>query len=640
MVFGFGNKALLIDPKTYASPRKHSGPPTTLASAIRDRKTYDYIIIGGGTAGSVLASRLSEDHNVNVLVLEAGGDNRGVLETKIPLTFGKLFHGENDWDYYTTAQENVANRQCYWPRGRMIGGSSSMNAMMSHTCDRQDFDEWRDKFGCEGWGYNDLVPYMRKSEKFTPNPNRPAISTEHRGDSGPWQTGYSYLTEIGSEGFLGGCQEAGIPYNEDINTPNGTLGCTRFQSFIDAKGQRSSAATAYLPQEVLNRPNLDVAIKVLTTRILFDTEDKSTPKAIGVEIKGSRDGPIYEVFAKQEVLLCGGTINTPQTLLLSGIGPKEQLQQHGIPVLKHNTAVGANMKDHFCTSGIICKAKSGTCLDYLTSDIKALPSLVRWLVTGGGPVTSNVGETAAFFRSVSPPNISIPPSSRPKDYGSGKIGPDIEIIGAPLMYVHHGEEKAPAGTDVFTFGPVGIRPQSSGTITLKSKDPYDHPIIDPKYWSDPEDNDRKVLLVGVRVCLKIMRTEAMKKYLIPVEPNDDVDSYWWPYSSSNIEAITDDQLHKWMTRTAFTLYHPIGTARMGRDAETSVVDLECRVHGVKNLRVVDASIMPEQLSGHPTAPIIAIAEKMSDVIKGVVSISKDGMRTVPVDTRIPVPARL
>lgn len=292
---------------------------------------------------------------------------------------------------------------------------------------------------------------------------------------------------------------------------------------------------------------MDIAVHVRVTRVLFDGD-----KAVGVELQSARDGPLYHVGAAKEVIICGGTINTPQTLKLSGIGPKSELEKHGIKVIKDSPAVGEHLKDHFCTSGFLCKAKSGYTLDYLTSDIKAIPSLVRWLVTGGGPVTSNVAEAAAFIRTVEPP---FPvKGEKPKDYGSGGVGPDLEIIGAPLAYVNHGAEPAPSGTSVYSLVPIGIRPRSEGSITLKSKDVFDAPIIDPKYWSDADDNDRKVLLVGLRVCMKIIKSEALGKYLEPVPTNDDPESYWWPYSSSNIDAITDDQLRQWMGKTAFTLY--------------------------------------------------------------------------------------
>ena len=341
-------------------------------------------------------------------------------------------------------------------------------------CDGHDFDEWESQFDRKGWGYKNMQPYFRKSEKFTPNPNRPPINAEHRGDTGLWQTGYSYLSEIGEKGFLGACEEVGIEYNEDINTPKGTLGATRFQTFIDSKGQRSSAATAYLPQHVLNRANLDIGTGAYVNRILFDTSSFDKPRAIGVEFQTTKGGPFYEVHARKEVILCGGAINTPQTLLLSGIGPREDLEKVGIPVVHENEHVGKHMKDHFCTSSVLCRAKPGYTLDYLTDDIKAIPSLVRWLITGGGPVTSNVGETAAFLRSVDPP-FPMPAISKakPKDYGSGGFGPDIELIGTPLCYLHHGEEKAPPGENIFSLVPIGIRPQSEGYISVKSRDVFD-----------------------------------------------------------------------------------------------------------------------------------------------------------------------
>ncbi|MCO5602790.1 hypothetical protein L7F22_056928 [Adiantum nelumboides] len=601
----------------FGGPKPYTHPSAYASSTNEEAKRYDYVIVGAGTAGSVLASRLSEDPQKSVLVLEAGKDCTGILETKIPLTFSKLFHGEHDWDYYTTPQPKVDGRSLYWPRGRMIGqcpysllliscvfslhtngieeltpscstgGSSSMNAMMYHHGSHSDYDEWA-QLGCKGWGYKDLSHYMRKSERFTPNKNRPLIDALHRGDSGNWHTGYSYLTEVGEKGFLGACKDVGIDYNADINTAAGSMGVTRFQTFIDAKGQRSSAATAYLPGK----------------------------KAVGVELLQKKGSQRYHVAANSEVILCGGAINSPQTLLLSGIGPREELERLGISVVHENNSVGRHLLDHFCTSGILCKAKPQHTLDYLGSDIKAIPSLVRWLLTGSGPLTSNVGEIAAFVRASDWQSKVGKGQLNVEDFSSGgksADSADIEIIGAPLAYIDHGAGKPPGGESCYSMVPIGLRPQSEGTITLKTDDVFDHPAIDPKYWT--VENDVNVLIVGIRICLKLMRSPVLQEYLEPVPANDDPEHFWWPYSSSDPDAITDEQLKAWMTKTAFTLYHPVGTARMSPKADEGVVDLECRVHGIDNLRVIDASVFPAQISGHPTAAVIAIAEKMSDILK-------------------------
>ncbi|GMG23025.1 unnamed protein product [Aspergillus oryzae var. brunneus] len=508
------------------------------------------LIIGAGAAGSVLASKLSEDPNVSVLLLEAGGDNTGVTESKMPLGFGKLLHTEHDWNYYTVEQPGLASRRLYWPRGRLIGGSTSINAMMYHHCSKSDFDEWASHYGCQGWSYDDLAPYFKRMERFTPNPNRPRIDLQHRGNAGEWQTGYSWLTEIGEKGFLPACYDVGIPAVEDINTPGGTLGATRFQTFIDSNGQRSSLATAYLTPEVRKRPNLFIACHAHVTKLLFDRLSGDEPTAIGAEFQKQRGGELFEVHARREVILSGGAVNTPQLLLLSGIGPRDELEKHGIPVVRANDAVGKNLKDHLVTTTVMCKAKAGTTLDYLGSPLRAFPSLARWMLLGGGPLTNNVGETAAFIRSWEHHPFPGSSSERnpPKDYTSGSIGPDVEIIGVPTGFIHHGEEP-------------------------------------------PMDGASRV----------------------PV--NDDPWSYWWPYSSSDIDRITDDQLLRWMDEKAFTLYHPVGSARMGTSPENSVVDVQCRVHGVNRLRVMDASVFPEQISGHPTAPIGAMAYKLSDMIK-------------------------
>ncbi|KAI8911405.1 hypothetical protein DFJ77DRAFT_97381 [Powellomyces hirtus] len=608
-------RTLLTDPATYAT--KASVPPSTLEeAATRINRIYDYVIIGGGTAGSVLASRLTEDSSISVLVLEAGGTNN-ILEAQAPLTFNKLFKTDKDWNYETTPQQNVAGRELYWPRGKLLGGSSSLNAMMFHHASFSDYDEWEQVFGCKGWGYEDMKPFFRKAEQFTPNIARTPVDPLHRSSDGVWQVGHSYLSEIGGKGFVGGCVEAGIPFSPDVNTPKGTEGVAHIMTFIDKNGRRSSAATAYLPPAVQKRPNLTIAINVLVTRIIFE-ETNAKPRAIAVELGNERNGQKYYVSAKQQIILTAGSINTPQTLMLSGVGPQSTLEKFNIPVVVDNPNVGSHLKDHFCSSGILCKAKPGTTLDYLTSDIKAIPALARWLITGGGPLTSNIAECSAFFKSTDPTlpvtHALTKPENKPELHGSLGVGPDLEIIGAPIAFIDHGFTPGPPGDNVFSMVPIGLRPRSSGTITIRSTDPWDKAIIDPRYWSDKGDNDRKVLLAGVRVCIKIAQSEAMKPYLETVPVSNDPESFYWPWCADATQ-ITDDQIWTWMTRTSFTLYHPVSSARMGPDPASAVVDTDLQVHGVEGLVICDASIFPEQISGHPTAAIIAIAEKAAEMVK-------------------------
>lgn len=318
-------------------------------------------------------------------------------------------------------------------------------------------------------------------ERFTPHPGRPAIDTQHRGSAGQWSTGYSWLSEIVEKGFLPACHDAQIRAIEDINTHRGSLGVTRFQTFIDTKGQRSSLATAFLTPEVLARPNLYVACNAYVTRVLFDQITTKEPTAIGVEFQTSRGGERFEVHARREVILSGGAVNTPQTLLLSGIGPAETLKAHGVPVIRENEAVGRNLKDHLCTTPVSIKAKDGVTLDYLANDIKALPAFARWLLTGGGPLSSNVGEAAAFIRST---DYEFPQTvNAPSDFTSGKTAPDIEIIGAPVAFTHHGEEKPIDNSSVFSLVPIGLRPQSHGTVSIKSRDVFDARKFSPRLIS-------------------------------------------------------------------------------------------------------------------------------------------------------------
>lgn len=420
----------------------------------------------------MLASKLSEDKNVSVLLLEAGSDHSKVRESQVPLMFTKMFHTEQDWNYYTKEQSNLGSRSLFWPRGKMLGGSTSLNAMMYHHCSKSDFDEWVDVHGCTGWGYNEIGPYLRRMERFQPNSSRPRLDPQHRGSNGEWHTGHSWLTDIGDKGFIPACKDIGLPEVHDINTMNGPLGVTRFPTFIDSKGQRSSLATAYLTPAVLARPNLSVACHAHVTRLLMDTITEDTPKVIGVQIQTKRDATPYLVHARKEVILSGGAVNTPQILMLSGIGPHEELEKHGLPHIKDLEAVGQHLKDHLCATPVMCKAKPGTTLDYLGSAASALPALARWMLLGTGPLSSNAGEAAAFIRTFehNPPGAQ----SFPKDNSSGKTAPDVEIIGVPLAFVHHGEEAPSDNSSVFTIIPIGLRPKSEGSITLRSRDPFDH----------------------------------------------------------------------------------------------------------------------------------------------------------------------
>ncbi|KAN0062398.1 hypothetical protein ACQY0O_005281 [Thecaphora frezii] len=609
----FSTSTLNEVPNSYATPAAFA--PSTLKESLR-AVTYDYVIVGAGTAGCVLASRLTEDPQISVLVLEAGGTDQ-LLQVQTPLTFGKLFKTQQDWNYETTPQSKVAGRELYWPRGKMLGGCSSMNAMMYHHASYSDYDEWEQVYGCKGWSYKDLQPFFRKAEQYTPNVGRAQVDPVHRGSDGVWQVGHSHLSEIGGKGFVGGCIENGIPFTPDINTPRGTEGVAHIMTFIDQNGRRSSAASAYLPPAVQKRPNLTIGIKAMVTRVIFDTHG-SKPRAIAVEFEQVRNSQKYYVAARQKICLAAGAVNTPQTLMLSGIGPKETLDRFDIPVLVDNKNVGEHMKDHFCASTVICKAKPQFTLDYLSSDIKAIPALARWLVAGTGPLTNNIGECAAFIRSTDEklPGLHrlTKPENKPIMHGSLDVGPDIEIISCALAYLDHGFKTAPSGQGILSMVPVGLRPKSVGTITIRSSDPWEKALIDPRYWTDEGDNDRKVLLAGVRICLKIAHSEALKPYLEAMPVDNNPESFWWPYCADP-DQITDDQILDWMKRDAFTLYHPVATARMGPHASNSVVDLDLNVHGVEGLAVCDASVFPEQISGHPTAMVIATAEKEAEQLK-------------------------
>ncbi|CAE6468564.1 unnamed protein product [Rhizoctonia solani] len=582
--------------------KKNTVAPEDVASWTK----WDYIIVGGGSAGCVLAHRLSEDPNVSVLVIEAGKDCLDQLFSRIPLTFGRLFKQvdstDADWAYSTKPQSTLDGRSLFWPRGKMLGGSSSINAMCYTHAAPSDYDEW----GVEGWKYEDMKPYFRKAEKYTPHVGHSLVDQAHRGDNGEWKTGYSYRANtVGL--FIEACKEVGIPYNPDINTPEGTMGVSELMSHIDHKGERSSTSTAYLPPSVLSRPNLTVLIDTRITRLLFDTSNPDEPRAVGVEIAQSATGGRYRVAASKEVILSAGSIGTPQILMASGIGPQDVLAQAGVETLKESKHVGRNLYDHLL-SCLIFRATDS--LDYLSTTSGSLLPLVRWLTTGTGPLTSNLCEAAAFIRT-DDTKIFGPTPAQIEDTASGPKAPHLELACAPLTFAEHGFRTGPPGEKSFTIAPVLLRPKSTGYVSITSGNVWDSAVIEANYFADP--NDVKTLIQGVRMALKIAHTKPLADKLI-FKPNTDKSNIFF-MGDQDPATVTDAEIEAWLRREAETIYHPVGTAKMGSSIENSVVDSELRVHGIKSLRVVDASIFPNQLSAHPVAGIVAAAEKAADMIK-------------------------
>lgn len=624
-------------------------------------KQYDYVIIGGGTAGCVLASRLSEDPSVSVLVIEAGKSNAGVLFSQIPLAFPKLFKGPYDWYYETVPQPALGNRKLYWPRGKMLGGSSSINAVMYHQCAPEDFDEWGKltELAPEGspkWSYEILRPYFMKSENFkfpvalssAKHPEKEAakyaetsdsshglkasarrhtdVDIGMRGKGGPWQTSYGPYNSLCEDAIHAG-EKIGIPYIVDFNTPKGTLGTSFFPGFVAADGTRSSAATAYLPPSVQARKNLTIAINC-TVSNLHLSEDGLTVLSVEIARTPSGANPPapapserWNVEVKKEAILSAGAVATPQILMLSGIGPKSELEKAGIKVIRENNNVGRNLIDHLVTT-LACEAAPNTTLGYLDKPLSGMFALLKWLTSGGGIYSAIAVQSAAFIRmsDKSLPVDSGIPGAQPLEHVDGTSGgsaPDVELLYLAAPYINHGLNPPPKGKEVFTLASCLLRPQSRGTITLKSTNPYDHPIIDPNYLSS--ESDLNIHRKCVRLSMRLARQDPLFNKLIFPKSEETIDksaaNMFWPIGGDP-DTITDEELREAVARYTETIYHPVSTARMGVDPTMSVVDTSLRVHGMKNLRIVDASIFPAQLSGHPTAPIIAIAERAAELIKG------------------------
>ncbi|KAI9451422.1 GMC oxidoreductase [Lactarius psammicola] len=597
------------------SSHSYISDPSVCATEVKGKdhernswKAYDYVIVGGGTAGSVLASRLSEDSGVTVLLIEAGNNHEKEFLTHIPLAWPKTLKTSIDWDYKSVIQPRAGDHPHDVPRGKVLGGCSAINALIYQHCSPEDFDEW-ERLGATGWSYKDLasvsdVPrsdqqcYFIKSETYTPHPKHPGVAYA---DTVP-------ITNI----VLDACDELGAKRIPDFNTAKGHIGASTFLSFID-KGKRNSAAEAYLSPNVLSRPNLTIAVNTMVEKILFD-ESGAEPRAIGVEVSKSPKSPKYRVRATREVILTAGAVGTPHLLLLSGIGPQEELSKVGIKVVKDLSQVGKNYYDHISSGPICLRGKPGYSLDFLNSPVRAVVAMLQWLLSGKGPMTTLASPAAAFIRV---DDDKLPYSSKSsgnvpvRSNNAGPNTPDLEIVIFSLVIAGFGIQ-TPPGIYGATIGPVVLKPESSGTITIKSASVYDKPDIDPNFFSS--ENDMNVLVRGVRFSMRIGRTERVKGVLEPKADSADKKDFFY-MGDADPDRITDEEIKEFIRSHCSAAFHPTSTARIGASPDTGVVDPHLRVFGVKGLRVVDASVFPNQISGHPVAAVVAVAEKAADIIK-------------------------
>ncbi|MCX7359988.1 MAG: choline dehydrogenase [Alphaproteobacteria bacterium] len=527
---------------------------------------FDYVIVGAGSAGCVLANRLTEDPTVTVAVLEAGGKNESLL-VKMPAGVGNLIaaKGVSNWGFETTPQQFMDGRKLYQPRGRGWGGSSSINGMIYIRGHARDYDQWR-QMGLGGWGYADVLPYFKRSQHHEDG------GDAWNGEAGPLWVSRGPPGHPIYKAFIQAGAQAGYPVTRDFNGHQ-QEGVGPYHLTI-RDGERWSAAAAYL-KPVIDRPNLKVISGAYAHRILIENK-----KALGVEFSAGPGKPTQNVYAKREVLVCGGAFQSPQLLQLSGIGPGAELQKHGVNVVQDAPDVGRNLQDHLDVC-VIYEMTKPLSMYSLTKGLKQPMIGIQYLINKQGLGRTNHLHAGAFLKT------------------RGELDrPDIQIHLVNAQMRDHARVKA--DRDAFTLHACQLRPESKGTVTLASTNPFDAPAIDPRYLA--EENDRRTMRDSVRIIRDIVKQHGLDNYRgSEFAPGDHI--------------RTDSEIDAWIRQNGETIYHPVGTVRMGADAKAPL-DEQLRVRGVDGLRVIDASVMPTLIGGNTNAPTIMIAEKISDLLRG------------------------
>ena len=530
---------------------------------------YDYIILGAGSAGCVLANRLSLDPSNKVLLLEAGGTDRRFF-IQMPIGYGKTYHQKAvNWMYMTEPSPDADNKPSYWPRGKVLGGSSSINAMVYVRGNPRDFDEWSE-LGNPGWSYKEVLPYFKKMESWQNG------ADNFRGGDGPL-----HVSEVSNQlhplcdNFLSAAEEIGIKLNPDMNGKS-QEGVGNYQ-ITTHKGQRMSSSKAYL-WPVMSRSNLIVVKNALASKILIKEN-----KAYGVEYLKS--GSTHKVYAKREVILSAGSINSPQLLQLSGIGPKKILRDADIQMIHESPAVGQNLQDHLGVS-YFYKSKVPTLNDQLRPVLGKIYQGIKYILTRSGPLSLSVNQSGGFIKT-----------------RDGLSKPNIQLYFSPVSYsLESPDRRAMMSPDPFSAMLLGVsncNTSSRGKVLIKNSDPSTPPIIEPNYLS--HEDDVKDLLDGVKVLRKLANTDSFR----PV-----IGEEFRPGPNCQ----TDEQMIQHIKDTVWTVFHPSSTCRMGPDPKSNVVDSDLKVYGIEGLRVADASIFPQLVCGNINAATIMVGEKASDLI--------------------------